>query len=49
MTRSETIGEIFCATLILIFAMGWIDTLWILGVENSKQYTWWALIQYFGN
>jgi nitrate reductase gamma subunit len=40
----EIIGYIFLA----IFAFGWIDTLWIFGVENSKEYTWWFLIQQLG-
>ena len=41
---SEFIGYIFIA----VFAFGWIDTLWIFGVENSKEYTWWYLIQQMG-
>ena len=40
----EIIGYIFLA----VFAFGWIDTLWIFGVENSKEYTWWYLIQQLG-
>ena len=41
---SELIGYLF----LIVFAFGWIDTLWIFGVENSKEYTWWYLIQQLG-
>jgi|TARA_R110001592_G_scaffold192737_1_gene439569 hypothetical protein len=48
MTRvMNEIGEYFTYLLIIIFAFGWIDTLWIFGVENSKEYTWWYLIHVF--
>jgi len=30
------------------FALGFFDTLWIFGIEDSQQYTWWAYMQYFG-
>jgi len=40
---SEYLGYI----LIIIFGLGWMNILWIFGVENSQQYTWWNLIQYF--
>lgn len=49
MTKTEIINETICYLLVVVFAFGWIDVLWMFGVENSKQYTWWALIQYFGN
>lgn len=49
MTKSEIISEAICYAFVLVFALGWIDLLWMFGVENSKQYTWWALIQFFGN
>lgn len=35
---------LFCVFLI-VFALSWMDTLWIFGVENSKDYTMWKLIQ----
>ena len=44
----NNIVEYITFVFILIFALGWVDTLWIFGVENSQQYTWWNLIQYFG-
>ena len=40
----DEIGEYFTYLFIIIFALGFIDTLWIFGVENSKEYTWWYLI-----
>ena len=41
-------GEIIGYIILTVFAFGWIDTLWIFGVENSKEYTWWFLIQQLG-
>jgi hypothetical protein len=49
MTRNETIDDVIGFILLTVFAFGWMDTLWIFGVENSQQYTWWNLIQYFAN
>jgi|TARA_B110000977_G_scaffold187879_1_gene255480 exonuclease III len=43
------IGEYLTYILITVFALGWLDTLWIFGVENSKEYTWWYLIQQLAN
>ena len=43
------IGEYLTYILIIVFAFGWMDTLWIFGVENSQWYTWWGLIYYIGN
>jgi len=40
----DTLGYVF----IFAFALSWIDTLWIFGVENSKDYTMWKLIQIMG-
>ena len=42
------IGEFIGYIILIVFAFGWIDTLWIFGVENSKEYTWWFLIQQLG-
>ena len=39
----------FDAILFLIVGlmmMGWIDWLWLFGIENSKSYTWYALAAY---
>ena len=44
-TKDDILGGI----VIGIFALGWIDTLWIFGVENSQHYTWWGLIYHLGN
>lgn len=41
----------FGALLYLIVGlmlMGWVDWLWLLGVEDSKSYTWWAVMAHFG-
>ena len=45
----NNIGEYLGYILILIFGLGWMDTLWIFGVENSQQYTWWNLVYQLGN
>ena len=42
------IGEFIGYLILIVFAFGWIDTLWLFGVENSKEYTWWYLIQQLG-
>jgi len=42
----------FDAILFLIVGlmmMGWIDWLWLFGFENSKSYTWWAVMTYLAN
>ena len=44
----EWTSEFFGYIFLIVFAFGWIDTLWIFGVENSKEYTWWYLIQQMG-
>jgi len=36
----EIAGYVFIAGSIL----GWMDLLWIFGVEDSARFTWWALI-----
>lgn len=48
MLKAENIGEFIGYLFIIVFALGWMDTLWMFGVENSKQYTWWALVQWLG-
>tara|TARA_B100000902_G_C27032835_1_gene775354 strand:- start:211 stop:330 length:120 start_codon:yes stop_codon:yes gene_type:complete len=37
------IKDILGSTILLIFALGWID------LGQGPQYTWWALIQYAGS
>ena len=49
MSMKLWIEEILIFIMITVFAFGWMDTLWIFGVEDSKTYTWWYLIQYLGN
>jgi len=44
-TKDDILGGIVLG----IFAFGWIDTLWIFGIENSQHYTWWGLMYYLGN
>ena len=48
MTMKNVIGELIGYLILIVFAFGWIDTLWIFGVENSKEYTWWYVIQQLG-
>jgi exonuclease III len=48
-TIKSNVSEYIGFALITIFAFGWIDTLWMFGVENSKEYTWWYLIHLLGN
>ena len=48
MTMKNILSEIIGYIFIAVFVFGWIDTLWIFGVENSKEYTWWFLIQQLG-
>ena len=38
-------NDMLSGLILGIFALGWMDTLWIFGVENSKEYTWWFLIK----
>jgi hypothetical protein len=45
----NNIGEYLGYILIIIFGLGWMDILWIFGVENSQQYTWWNLVYQLGN
>ena len=44
MTRSE----LFTLSFITLLGLGFIDTLWMFGVENSKEYTWWYLLHLLG-
>ena len=42
-------NDMLSGLILGIFALGWMDTLWIFGVENSQWYTWWGLIYTLGN
>ena len=35
-----------CVATVMI--LGFIGILWIVGVENSKEYTWWYLLHLLG-
>jgi hypothetical protein len=39
--------DVLGGVLLTVAALGWIDTLWIFGVEDSAKYTWWNLIVMF--
>ena len=43
------IKDMISGLILGVFAFGWMDTLWIFGVENSQHYTWWGLIYHLGN
>lgn len=47
MDAKLTIDDIAGAALLAVFTLGWIDWLWVFGVEDSRSYTWWALIVHF--
>lgn len=40
--------DALCVVGTVALVMGWIDWLWLFGFENSKSYTWWALIARLG-
>ena len=46
---SKALSEFVGYIVLTVFAFGWIDTLWIFGVENSKEYTWWYFMHYLGS
>ena len=39
-----TKSEYFVLSLMPIMGLGFIDILWLFGVENSKEYTWWYVL-----
>ena len=47
MDAKLTIDDIAGAALLAVFTLGWIDWLWVFGIEDSRSYTWWALIVHF--
>ena len=44
MTKSEYL----VLSLMMIIGLGFIDILWLFGVENSKEYTWWYVLHMLG-
>ena len=32
--------------IVSLMLMGWIDWLWLFGVQDSQSYTWWAVMAY---
>lgn len=42
------LNDILGASFLLAFVLGWIDWLWIFGVESSQSWTWWSLIKFYG-
>ena len=44
MTKSECLT----LSLVMIIGLGFIDILWMFGVENSKEYTWWYVLHMLG-
>ncbi len=44
MTKSELLALSF----ITLLGLGFIDILWMFGVENSKEYTWWYVLHMLG-
>ena len=43
------LDDILSGLILTVFALGWMDTMWIFGIENSQHYTWWGLMHYLGN
>ena len=39
-----TKSEYFVLSLMTLLGLGFIDILWMFGVENSKEYTWWYVL-----
>lgn len=43
-----SIVDRICIVLTALALLGFIDWLWIFGVEGSQSYTWWYLIYEYG-
>ena len=43
-----TKSELFTFSFMAILGLGFIDILWMFGVENSKEYTWWNVLHMLG-
>ena len=48
-TFLENTMSFFGFVILFIMIMGFVDVLWIFGVENSKEYTWWYLMHLMAN
>lgn len=49
MDKVELAIMLFIYSLLSLFVLGWMDTLWVFGVEDSQRYTWWGAIYWLGN
>ena len=38
--------DALCIVGTIALLSGFIDWLWLFGIEDSKSYTWWAVITY---
>ena len=43
MTKLQVMNEAVTYAVVIVFALGWMD------FGQGPQYTWWNLINYFGN
>ena len=52
-TRAKITGVMLSAFVVYFFiamsALFWFDWLWVFGVEDSQQYTWWGMIYAIAN
>ncbi len=37
----------FCMIITILIIMGFIDWLWLFGIESSQSYTWYAVMAHF--
>jgi len=42
----QYIDDILASIVMAVFILGWIDWLWIFGINNSSSYTFWALVRH---
>jgi len=45
---TEKLVNGFCMIITILIIMGFVDWLWLFGVENSRSYTWYAVMAHFG-
>ena len=43
-----TKSELFTFSFMALLGLGFIDILWMFGVENSKEYTLWYVLHVLG-
>ena len=43
---TQKVFDALCMAGAVLLVMGWVDWLWLFGVEDSKSYTWWAVMTY---